>query len=449
MRAHIYLGLVLLTVLPACAQDEPEATASADAATSTGMLTPPPVSGQVYPTLVGEETRSNYLRTGLIYSTGYVHNLYPGVGAAPVNDTTYLVQPTIAFDRTTSRVRETVTYNPAFAFYQPTSVLNTINQSATGDILLHLSPHVMLRADDSFQKTSTSFGLNSSGSQGISGSTQSVTPGVVAPFAPQITNRVGSEASWQFSGADMIAASGMLANLDFTNSSEANGFYNSETRGGSASYSHRLTAAQYIGAMYQYSRIQASPLSSVGETAESETQTHNAFGFYTVYFQPKLSLSLVGGPQYYDLAEQSTQPVRAWNAAGMASLGWQGFHTSLAANFSHIVTAGNGVIGAYETDAIGASGRWQMSRSWAANLGGNYSRIGNVSSQSIAGSIGSGDTASGTISIEHTIVNNLDMTCSYSHLHQVYSNITTLSVNPDSDSVVVSLLYRFSRPVGR
>ncbi len=39
------------------------------------MMTPPPVSGDAYPVVVGVESRSNYLDGGLVFTAAYVDNL--------------------------------------------------------------------------------------------------------------------------------------------------------------------------------------------------------------------------------------------------------------------------------------------------------------------------------------------------------------------------------------
>ena len=87
------------------------------------MLTPPPVSGEAYPTAVGSESRSNYLRAGLTVNTAYSDNVLADVGTGPVSDISYSVFPTIAIDKTTSRLHWMLTYSPGFTLYQHTSAL--------------------------------------------------------------------------------------------------------------------------------------------------------------------------------------------------------------------------------------------------------------------------------------------------------------------------------------
>jgi hypothetical protein len=449
MMARPYLSLVFFCCLPAWPQAAPSATGPVNLARETEMLMPPPISGQTYPTLVGGETHSNYMETGVTLSSAFIHNLYAGRASTQVDEMNWQTQPIISFERSTSRSHASFTYDPAFSFYEPHSELNTIDQNLDASLLLRLSPHVNLRAENTFLTTSTTFESGSSSSAGISGSTQLVTPGVVVPYAPQTVERFATEASWQFSSGNMIAGSGMISILEFTKPSAAQGLYNSRTSGGSGAWNHRVTAGQYLGGTIQYAQILASPLNQTEGGHESETETQNALAFYTLYFRPKFSVSLVAGLEHYSVAQSGTQPANAWIPAGAASLGWQGAHSSFAASYSHLVTGGSGLIGAYETNSAGAKGRWQMSRSWAVDAGGDFSLTTNAAPQVIAGSISGGRTLSGTVSIERTLSSNFQILCNYTHLHQTYSDVPVLSANPDSDRITVSLIYRFLRPTSR
>lgn len=449
MLAQIGLGLVLILALPAWGQDEPAAAnPGQDSPQQAQMLAPPPVTGLDYSTALSWETEDNYFRTGLSVGGGYIHNLDGGVGTQLANDTEFLIQPTAAWDRTTARLHEEFSYNPAFLLYQPTSVLNSVNQSANADLRFGLSPHVSLRAMDTVQRSSAIFGMGTVPVT-VSGSPGSVTPGVVAPYAPELTNMAGAVVLWQFGEGDMFAASGQLANLNFTNPSEAQGFYDTRNAGGAGAWSHRATDRQYLGAIGQYAQIAATPLSGEANTAPSSTATYSGLGFYTVYFRPNFSLSLVGGAEHYDLSQAAKTPARGWAETGTASLGWQGERTSVALSGSRAVTAGNGIIGAWVTNTGSGAGRWRIARTWDAGLRGSYSRIATVSPQFVVGYMSGGDTASGSVSLQHTLTSRLQFTASYTHLHQTYSGIPALASNPDSDQAMVSLSYLLTHPLGR
>src|SRR5271157_2013165 len=145
MLKRACLSFALLVAMPVWSQ---VATSAAQATPGPDddaqMQTPPPVSGQAYPTLVGSETRSNYLDAGLILNTAYDDNV-PGVTSAhPVSDVIYTIWPTIALDQTTSRQHRTLTYSPGFTFYQPTSALNDVDQSVALQYQYRLSPHATI-----------------------------------------------------------------------------------------------------------------------------------------------------------------------------------------------------------------------------------------------------------------------------------------------------------------
>jgi hypothetical protein len=247
----------------------------------------------------------------------------------------------------------------------------------------------------------------------------------------------------------MLAASGLLSNLDFTDPSRAVGFYNSSDRGGSASYTHRLTENQYAGTIVEYAQIIATPIKDFAGARQSDTRSVSALSFYTAYFPDGLSLSLVGGSQHYDLTELSVVPAHAWAPVGMASLSWHGNRTSVAVSGSHIVTSGYGVVGAYDTNSGAAGARRHFARTWTVGIDGSYSNLATVAPQFALGSMHGGHSDSVTLSVDHAIGNNLEFSASYTHLHQIYSGIAAISANPESDNVSISIVYLLSRPLGR
>src|SRR5437899_5740401 len=81
------------------------------------MMTPPPVSGHMYPVTLSSEERSNYLRGGLSFTSAYTDNVLGGTDH-PVSDVSYSVTPMIALDETTPRLHYLLTYASGFTFYQ-------------------------------------------------------------------------------------------------------------------------------------------------------------------------------------------------------------------------------------------------------------------------------------------------------------------------------------------
>lgn len=444
MLRRIYFDLALLVAMPIWTQT---GTIGGLGGASL-MQTPPPVSGQAYSTTVGAEARSNYLHAGFAVMTAYTDNVLLGTGTNPVGDMSYSVFPTIALDQTTSRLHQTLTYSPGFTFYQHTNSRNEADQNLALDFQYRLSPHVTASVQDEFRKSSNVFNQPYSFSgETISGSAQSPFVPVVAPIADQLSNSANAELTYQFDRNSMIGASGTFAILHYPDPNQVPGLSNSNTRGGAVFLAHRLSERKYIGISYQYSQIDGSPLSGQNGIA-SEIQTHTVLSFLTIYVTPNFSFSLSAGPQYFNVDQFPLAEMRSWSPAAIASMGWQGRRTSFAASYSHIVSGGGGLLGAFYSDSANASVGYQLARTWNMGASGGYANTQNVSSLSAQSNPG-GNMASGTIAFRHPISERLNLEFGYTHLHQSYESIPVVSNAPDANREFISISYQLTRPLGR
>lgn len=444
MPKRVFLTLTLLAVVPVWAQVEPSASGgTSESSDSQPMLTPPPVSGQDFPTEVGAEEQSNYLRGGLVFDSSYVDNLYAG-SANAVSEKIYTILPTVSFDQTLPRQHVLLTYSPGFTFYQPSSTLNEVDHNLRAEWMYRLSPHTKFDVADAFQKSSTTYGLGDSAAGGaVSGSIQSLTPGIVAPFAERLTNSANGEFSYQFSPVGMIGASGSEMNMSFPNAAQASGLFNSDERGGGGFYNRRLNAAQYMGLNYQYSWVLTEPNGS-----SSETQTHTVNGFYSFYPRPDFSISISGGFQRYTLTQAPLPPSGGWGPSVTASISWQRPHASVSASYSRQATSGGGLLGVFQSNSANVFGRWQFSRLWTAGVSGNYANNKSITPlDSTSAQDGHSLSAQGTLG--YTIDQDLHLNVEYDRLHQDYAGAASIADNPDSDRVMVSVAWEFTRPLGR
>lgn len=452
MSIFAYLGFALLTATPVWSQLV--ATPFEMPATSTleaPMLTPPPVSAQGYPTVVGSQVRANYLAAGLVLNTAYNDNVLAGGTTMPVSDWIYTISPTIALNQTTPRQQLTLNYSPGFTFYQHTSALNAANQSAALNFQYRLNQYTTISLRDSFQKSSNVFDqlYPLSGGADPSGSSQSPVA-VVAPFADQLSNTANIGISHQFSSNGMIGANGIFTENNYPDPAEAVDLYNSNSLGASVFYSHRLSHAQYMGVTYQYLRSQGNPVNaqaSPGNT-QTEVQTHTLMPFYTIYLNATFSISLSGGPQYFDAAESTLSAYRSWAPSAIASIGWQKSHTNIVAAYSRTVTGGVGLPGAFNANSANASVGWQIARTWNIGSAASYSINKNVN-PSLPSSNQGGHSISGTVSVHHLIGEHLNAELGYARLHQSYNDIALISSAPDSNREFVSISYQLTRPLGR
>jgi hypothetical protein len=456
----ISVGLILLAAAPLWSQDEqrpvpaPAATGPAsDISTNEDadrMQTPPPVSGQSYPTSVTSGERSNYLRGGLAFTSAYTDNAVGSVNGAPVSDVSYSIAPFVALDETTPRLHLGLTYAPGFTFYQRESSLNEADQNLSINFQYRLSPHVTFSARDGFQKSSSVFNQpDFSSAAAVSGGAQEGNFSVIAPIADRLSNSGNVGITYQFAANSMVGAGGTFTNLHYANQAEVPGLFDSSSQGGLAFYSVRISKINYFGATYQYQRLASFPAPGT-----NETQTHALLLFYTLAPTKRFSISAFGGPQYANVGPQfattgttTTAAFRSWNPSAGGSVGWQGRLSSLAISYSHLISSGGGLIGAVKIDNVTASIHQQLSRMLSASLGGGYAQNDLLTATSLTG--GNGHTVSGTASLQQQVGQHLNLQLGYTRLHQDYSTVAVLAATPDTNREFVAISYQFSRPLGR
>jgi hypothetical protein len=407
------------------------------------MVAPAPVSGQSYSMEYAGETRSNYLRGGLGFTSAYDDNVLGGTsGVRPVSDVSYAVAPSIALDLSRSRLEWVMSYSPGFTFYQKTTSRNAADQNLSLNLHYRLSPHVTLSLQDSLEKTSNAFSQSNVGT--VSGGAQGANQSVIAPVANLLRNSGNVGLTYQFAANAMVGASGTFSNLHYPNQVQVPGLFDSTSRAGSAFYTHRLSGKHYIGMTYQYQMLLASPSQS---HSQNETQTHSILFFYTLYLQRTLSVAFFGGPQHSVTQQPGVPLFRMWSPSAGVSLSWQGPRSSLAASYSRTITDGGGLEGAVQSDGATASMRQQLTRTFSAALGANYAinRVLNPVSSASNG----GHTISGNVTVDRSLGPRLNLELGYMRLHQSYSGIPAISSAPNRNRVWVSLSYQFERPLGR
>ena len=394
--------LIAIILLAGSLWAQTDTSGAAIAATGTGgssagMLTPAPVNGEGYSMGFTSETRSNYLRGGLTFTSAYDTDATIATNGQAISEASYSVFPTISLDQTRSRFHWVFNYSPGFTFYQKTSELNQANQNLGINLSYRLSPHVTLNLRDTFLKTSNLLNQpNQDFAQPVSGSVFVPNESVIAPLADVLSNTANASLTYQFSPNGMVGASGTFANLHYSNQAQVPGLGDSSSKAGSAFYNRRLSKMHYVGATYQYQDFLAYP--TIGQ---SETTAHSVFLFYTLYLKPTVSISLYGGPQYSQTQQFGLPTTTGWSPAGGASMSWQGKLTSFALSVSRAINDSGGLAGAVQAISGNASIRRQITRNLSASLGGSYADNNMLDPLSTLNT--SGHTVSGNASVQRQV----------------------------------------------
>jgi hypothetical protein len=455
MTARIFIMLALLAAIPVWSQatgggtggnagtdEQPDPTVAND-----GMLTPPPVSGQAFPILTGAETRRNYLNLGVTGSIAYDNNVEVGYSAVPKGDMIYSIWPTVSLDRSSGRFRDVFNYSPGFSIYQPSSIFNASDQNASTNLQYLLTPHTNFILQDTFVRSSSLFNQPFSTTAAITGAGPTQTTGAIAAFADRVSNAAQAQLSSQSGDNGMFGLTADYGILDYPSAQQVVGLYNSTSYDGSAFATQRITRRQYLGGTVQHARIV-----SYLKGTDNAVQRDNIFGFYTIYLRntqtSTLSLSLTGGPEHYSIAQAPQALLSRWLPSGTISLGWQAHITSMSGSYTHAVTAGGGLPGAYTEDAATAIFRRELSPTWAVNASGLYSRNTNLTPGYLFAEPG-GHTIAAGASAEHMLSRSLKIMFGYDWMDQSYAGVGALSQLPTSNREYGSVSYQISRPLGR
>lgn len=439
MITRIVVVLAFVTAAPLWAQ-----IGASDAGNESPMVAPPPVSGQAFSTHPTSEERSNYLTIGLMGEIAYVSNVLPGSGSVPVNDETYSIRPSISFDRSSFRLRESFSYDPGFMFYKTVTALNQTTENASGSISYRTSPHSNVSVSDSLLKSSNVFNQPFSIAAGtVSGSQAIQAATVITPFADVVSNNGTGEYTYQISETGMVGASGEVTELDYPNPTQAPGLYNANGYGGRAFYNALLSKRQYIGASYEYANVTEN-----GSTGNIATTTNAVAPFYTFYPRQNVSFSVTGGPQYYSAKVPQEEAVNGWSPSVVVSMHVGMPRATYSASYQRTVTGGGGLIGAFTMQSGSLDARVQLNRRWGAGFSMNYTDEKNVVPMSVLGEQG-GHTVMGTASVERHLGQHATAELGYDYLREHYSAIQAVNLSPNSQRVYVTISYTLRRPLGR
>jgi hypothetical protein len=437
------LFLVFCWSAPLWSQVEPSATGGDYTLDdSTRMMTPPPVSGNSFPTGVGSEMRSNYVAAGMAFTAAYTDNLYQLQTGSSVNDESYSFFPMANFKRSTPRQIQSLHYGAGFTLYQHTSNLNDLTQSAEADYEFRMSKYSSISFHDTLNQNSNSFNQpNPSAGGTVSGSPQSPIPVLVAPLQKQLSNSVSGDVAYQYARDAMIGGSGSYSFLHYGSLSALPGINDSDSTTGSAFYSRRIGRSHYLGVSYLYTGFSTHPLITT-------TDTNGILAFYTFYPSRTISLSVTGGPQHFSSTQPPYPSTSGWSPAIGGSAGWQAGRVNLAGSYLRVVSGGGGLVGTYYSNNGAVSLQWLVKPTWTFGAGGSYLNYRSATPVYTAFNQG-GHTATGTVSMQHKITERLNAALGYSRFNQSYSAVEPSSVSPVSNRVYVTVNCLFSRPLGR
>ena len=444
MQVRICSLLIFLAAMPAFCQVEPSAEGGATLpGDEMQMMTPSLVSGVAYPSVAGEDMESNYLTAGVSMTAGYTDNLLPAETSTPVSDFNYMINPSLAYDRSTPRQHTTFAYNPGFTFYEPDSFLDSTDQNANFKFDERLSPRLAFNATDTFMRTSDVFDQSFPFSGGIGGTPQSPVPAVLAPFVQQMSNNGSAAITYQFGTDSMVGAGGSYLLYDYSSPNQNQGLYNSTGGSASAFYDRRFGRNQYVGLDYMWAMTVATP-PNVRVTSQMQT----LLPFYTLFVHNSFSVTVAAGVQNINVTATQQPTSDSWFPTIVASMGWQSRRTSFAVSYLRVITTGEGLVGGYKSSNVNGSGTWKFARDWHGGVSGGYNTIepqGSLAGTDYQG----GDSITVGATLKRAFGDRITAEVGYDRIHESFVGIPIIAESPDSDRAYVTVTYQFKKPLGR
>ena len=244
----------------------------------------------------GQE-QQNYLFGGIGASATYDDNLL-SQSALHIGGFSYSVFPTVGVDISRRRLTLNADYEGGYSFNQRFSAYNQSEHNADFDLRYRVSPHVNLRLHNHFLLTTGFLDQLSGGLSGIGAGTgiiQQPNLGVITPIAPHTFDLGSVELTYQYSASDMVGGSGNVYISSFgTPPTGAQNLVDSRSEGGNAFYTHRFTPRNWSGIAYSFQRLTFDPIME-------DVNTHDILLFHTIYLTRHTALAFFAGPEYTQL----------------------------------------------------------------------------------------------------------------------------------------------------
>ncbi|MBZ5665701.1 MAG: hypothetical protein LAO30_13950 [Acidobacteriia bacterium] len=394
-------------------------------------------------TVLSKMERSNYLRAGLNVGAAYDDNPFLVSNGAQSN-TSVTIFPNISIQESTSRIRWTLGYAAGLTINQNLTNQNQGAHNLNFDSEFRLSPHVNLRAAETFSMTTGFFDSgNGTGVVGSGGPNASL----VAPLSTQRSSVTTVETNYHFALNDLIGASGTFSNLHFTNPPKGTVLADSQTATGSAFWLHRLVGQDWGGVSYHFERITFDPL--------GETIVHSFLVMNSLSLSKRFTLTGFVGPQYSEnsglVSGGGTEPVQSngWTVSGGVEGGWRNEHTSVSAGYSRGVSDGGGLLGSVLLQTVHGTVSHQLTPAWAAALNASYGANQSLVAPSTSSASSINLTSAG-VSVERNVGKSLGLRLGYAHDFQEQFGLPALNPTQDAhrNRFFVTLSYQWAKPLG-
>jgi len=392
---------------------------------------------------------------GLSAGFAYDSNAY-SLTSASQNFWLFHVAPSIKIQQFFPKFSWNMSYAGGYQTYsyqngRPSTNSNLFSQRAGLGFLWQFAPHWQLMGNDGFSYSANPF------------DTYLATPGTPTMNNPnpvtyypltQYTLNFGSlTLTDQLSKVDTLTFTGSenLRRTSTYNLLTAVPFYNLNSYGGRANYSHQLSARLSLGAGYDYNSLdfghgqQRSGIQTVSMTVD-------------YLLRPNMSISGWVGPEYTStktivpLFDPITGHIvyvtsynSQWSTSAGANFSWHGRRDSVQAGFSRQVLDGGGVIATSQVNSLNGSYRRMLTQKMDLTAGVRYFHdVSTTVASRTYNNLGF------NLALNYKLSKSFNATAQYSFIRQIQSQAFLIGTNPYNANLIgASINYTWNHPLGR
>lgn len=183
---------------------------------------------------------------------------------------------------------------------------------------------------------------------------------VLTPYATQYGNTTDGQWQYKLTARSTVSFSGSYGLLRFSDS----GFFNTNSYGAGASYSHQIGRNSSLGISYGASLIRYSEVTT-------EIDSHSAELEFKHTIHKRFALQMGAGPQYvvYNFGGTEQRSIYPTGHLGVTSH-WG--RTDLGLMYAKAVTTGSGVMQGAKTDVASFTAGRKLSRHWHGSANFSY-----------------------------------------------------------------------------
>jgi hypothetical protein len=365
-------------------------------------------------------------------------------------DLGYMVTPTFGFTETLPRVDWGVDYGPGIDISQNLNYRNQFTQKFDGHVAWRTSERGVLTAQQYYLVSTDPFSQLGQGNN-LPGPGVSPNQSIYIPNLRRTQIVSNGLYSYQIGEHTMFGLGGGFNQERFDNtpySGPTTALIYSQVASAEAYISHQFSASNQIGFQYGLQVLKF-------PRENARTTSHSFQVFDQVNISPTSSLTLYGGPEYSQTANEVeldlgfvivTIPISAnqWTAAGGAIYNWTGNRIAVTVNYSRRVSDGGGLVGAVELDSGSAKLSTQLTSRWSF-----FTTISGASDQLLASSSSQSSllTYSGEAGFRQRIWRDVGMSLYYERLNET-GGFAGFPIG-NQDIAGASLTYTFTKPLGR